>query len=150
MFANRHNVLSPSPATGADKVTLTRSMRKWYNFIVARATGWPHRSGTGNGEAASRRFEEDKIFHIPAAHPAIAQTALHNSKHNVLGKYWSYFNERNDMFAGRASFGAPSRTRVFLSGLTRASLEYMGRECAPLSCSQGGLGSWSAHARWRR
>lgn len=43
------------------------------------------------------------------------------------------------MFAGRASFGAPSRTRVFLSGLTRASLEYMGRECAPFHVPKAGL-----------
>ena len=51
-------------------------MRKWYNFIVARATGWPHRSGTGSGEAESCPLVRNDKFHFPAAHPAIAQTAL--------------------------------------------------------------------------
>lgn len=70
----------------------------WYTKNVVWATGRPYRSGTGHGERCSCRRS-------PVPHPAIAQTALHNSKHDVLGKYWSYFNERNDMFAGRASFG---------------------------------------------
>ena len=129
------------------------AMRKWYNSLVARATKRPHRSGTGNGEADSCPLVWNERFHLPLAHPAIAQTALHNSKHDVLEKYRSYFNERNDMFAGRAPFGAPSRTRVFLSSLTRASLEYMGRECAPFHVAKEGLGvefQRKDNNRWRR
>ena len=140
MFANRHNVLSPSPATGADKVTLTRSMRKWYNFIVARATGWPHRSGTGSGEAESFPLVWNEQFHIPAAHPAIAQTALHNSKHDVQMKYWSYLTQ-NDMLASCASHLGRHLVSMYSAlSLTRASFECMEKGlCAPFHVPKAGL-----------
>lgn len=127
------------------------AMRKWYNSLVARATKRPHRSGTGNGEADSCPLVWNERFHLPLAHPAIAQTALHNSKHDVQMKYWSYFTKVNDMIASCASHLGRHLVSMFSPlGLTRASFECMEKgSCAPLSCSQDGLGSWSAHTSWR-
>ncbi len=116
-FAGRHG----------DMIFSHFSLRKWYNGVVVRATERPYRSGTGNS-----RGGDIPVAARLEAHPAIALTALRNSKHDVLGKYWTYFKERNDMFASRAPFGAPSRTCVFLSSLSRATLEYMRKgKCAP-------------------
>ena len=67
---------------------------------------------------------------------------LHNSKHGVLRKYWSYFIEMNGMVAGCAPLmGRLARIRVFISGQTRASGECMGKgKCAPSSCVRLGVG----------
>ena len=75
--------------------------------------------------------------------PPRGRTAdLHNSKHDVLRKYWSYFIEMNDMVAGCAPLmGRLARIRVFISGQTRASGECMGRgKCAPFSSIRHGTG----------
>ena len=123
------------------------TMRICYNSNVIWATGWPHRSGTGH-----KRGGDIPVAADSAAHPAIAQTALHNSKHDVQMKYWSYFTKVNDMIASCASHLGRHLVSMYSAlGLTRASFECMEKgSCAPLSCSQGGLGSWSAHARWRQ
>ena len=67
---------------------------------------------------------------------------LHNSKHGVLRKYWSYFIEMNGMVAGCAPLsGRLARIRVFISGLTRVFGEYMGKgKCAPFTCIRHGAG----------
>lgn len=57
-----------------------RGREKWYNTNVVRATERPYRSGTGF-----------------TAHPAIALTALHHCKHDVLRKYWTYFKSERDV-----------------------------------------------------
>lgn len=68
----------------------------WYTTSVVWATGRPYRSGTGHGERRSCRRS-------PVPHPAIAQIALRNGKHDVQMKYWSYFVRKNGMLASCAS-----------------------------------------------
>ena len=97
------------------------AMRKWYNSFVARATKRPHRSGTGQ-----KRGGDIPVAADFATHPAIAQTALHNSKHDVQMKYWSYFITENDMIASCASHLGRHLVSMFSPlGLTRASFECM-------------------------
>ena len=70
-----------------------RGWEKWYNTNVVRATERPYRSGTGF-----------------TAHPAIALTALHHCKHDVLRKYWTYFkSERHvcELCVLRGAFSYP-------------------------------------------
>ena len=145
-FANEFVSTVPYPTRLASRALVNESspqrMRICYNSNVIWATGWPHRSGTGSGEAESCPLVRNDKFHFPAAHPAIAQTALHNSKHDVQMKYWSYLAQ-NDMIASCASHLGRHLVSMYSAlGLTRASFECMEKgSCAPLSCSQGGLGS---------
>lgn len=97
-------------------------MQICYNTVVWRATARPHRSGTG----------ADCLLCPPRGRI----TNLHNGKHDVPQKYWSYFMNKNYMLASCAPLsGRLTRFCVFLLGLTRASAEHMGKgKRVPFAC----------------
>ena len=63
-------------------------MRICYNKFVLHGSGEPYRLGTG----------EDSL----PCPPRSRITVLHDSKHDVHRKYWSYFTQTNDMVVGCA------------------------------------------------
>ncbi len=68
---------------------------------------------------------------------------LHNSKHGVHRKYWSYFTWKRTAWLRvvRPISGRLARIFAFVSGQTRASGECMGKgKCAPSSCVRHGAG----------
>ena len=110
-------------------------MRICYNTRVLRDSGEPYRSRTG----------EDQLPRPPCGRIA----DLHDSKHDVHRKYWSYFTRSERHGCGLcAPLGRLARFDAFVSGLTRASGECMGEgKSAPSSCIRRGAGRRRERAR---
>ncbi len=110
-------------------------MKICYNTHVLRDSGEPYRSRTG----------EDRLPRPPCGRIV----DLHDSKHDVHRKYWSYFTRSERHGCGLcAPLGRLARFDAFVSGLTRASGECMGEgKSAPSSCIRRGAGRRRERAR---